>query len=188
MKNICLIALTLIVSHVVMAQKYVPKIIVNTVLNYNVVATSTGQQIPLTLTILNLNDPVRMKWGIPGLGTGTFEISAKGVESATKMYLSEPAPDDVTKLKDNESIMVISKAQYKALIQSQAFELNGAKFIVKTEAVPYKINDKEADVIHSVSANGKVEMWILNNPDFPLICKLTGNPQGIDLDLTTLKE
>lgn len=188
MKKICLFVFTLMVGNIVLGQKYIPKISVNSVFNYNVIANSTGQQIPLTITVLNLTDPLRMKWGIPGLGSGTFEISAKGFESATKMHLSEPTPDDITKLKDNESVMVISKNQFTSLLNNQSFDMNGAKFTIRPTTIPYKINDKEADVIHAATANGKVEMWILNNPDFPLICKLTGNPQGIDFDQTSIKE
>ena len=66
--------------------------------------------------------------------------------------------------------------------------LNKGKFDAKPDTLKYKINDKEADVIHAATANGKVHIWILNNPDFPLICRLTGNPGGIDFDLLSIKE
>ena len=169
------------------AQKYVPKISANSVINYNVLATSTGQQIPLNLVMVSVTDPVTFQWTIPGLGTGKFQLSTTGFQSGTKMRLKEPQ-DGTTKLKDDETVMVLSKDSYNSLIKNQFFMLNNGKFSTKTDTATYKINNKPADVIHAATANGKVEIWVLNDPDFPLICRLTGNPQGIDLDLTNIKE
>ncbi|MDN5285424.1 MAG: hypothetical protein JWR38_1698 [Mucilaginibacter sp.] len=59
MKKFSLLIVALIVAHIAAAQIVNPKIGVGSVLNYNVVATSTGQQIPLTLNIISLNDPMK---------------------------------------------------------------------------------------------------------------------------------
>ena len=188
MKKISLIIVAAFICHITIAQKYLPKISDNAVINYNVFATAVGQQIQLKLTIVSVIDPVVMKWDIPGLGTGSYQLSAKGFESGTKMRLKEPE-DGVTKLKDDETIMLISKSAFSDLVKTQSFTLNNTKFTVKAvDTAPYKINDKEADVIHALSANGKVDIWILNDPDFPLICKLSGSPQGIDVDMLNITE
>jgi hypothetical protein len=186
MKKTPLIVLMAILCHVAVAQKYVPKIGNNSVINYNVEATAVGQKVQLMLTVSSVTDPVTMAWAIPGLGTGIFQMSAAGLASGTKMKLKEPG-EGITKLKDDETILVLSKNTFNDLTKDQAFGLNGGKFTVKADATAYKINDKEADVIHAVSANGKVDIWVLNNPDFPLICKLTGFG-GFDFDLASIKE
>jgi len=175
-------------TNVLFAQKFVPQIGIGTKLNYHIVATTSGQEIPLTLSIISLNDPMKLKWDLPGLGTGSFLIPLKALESGTKMRLEEPSPDQSTLFKDNETIMFISKNSFSDLTKNQTFTLNKIIFIVKPSDTPFQINDKEADVIHAATANGKVEIWILNNPNFPVICKLTGNPAGIDFDLKTVKE
>jgi len=177
-----------VLCHVAIAQKYVPKLGNGSVINYNVEATAVGQKIQLMLTVTSVTDPVTLGWSIPGLGTGSFQMTATGFASGTKMKLREPG-DGVTKLKDDETILVLSKSTFADLTKTQGFVLNGGKFTVKTDPppAPYLINDKEADVIHAVSANGKVDIWVLNNPDFPLICKLTGFG-GFDFDLATIKE
>lgn len=188
MKKISLLVLALIWGNVILAQKFVPKIGVGSALNYNVIAVNSGQQIPLTLNIISMNDPMKIKWNLPGLGTGSFLIPVKALESGTKMRLEEPSADQDTKFKDDETLMFISKSALADLVKNQTFSINKVKFTVTPSTAPYQINSKDADVFHAVSANGKAEIWILNNPDFPMICKLTGNPGGIDFDLKTIKE
>jgi hypothetical protein len=187
MKKLSMVILMAISSHLTIAQKYLPIISANTVINYNAMATNVGQTVQLKLTVVSLTDPVTLGWQIPGFGQGTYQFTAAGFESGTKMKIKEPA-DGVTKLKDDETIMVISKKSFAGLVKDQTMVFNGATFTVKPLTAPYKINDLEADVVHAVSANGKVEIWVLNNPEFPLLCKLSGNPGGIDLDLANIKE
>jgi hypothetical protein len=187
MKKI-LVLLTLALSaSTVWAQKFVPQIKAGTVLNYTANARAMGQSLPAILTITELNAPMRIKWMINGLGTGTFEISAKAIQSGTKMALREPGFDEVTKLKDNETIAFLSKDVFNTLVTTKAFELNGQKFTVTDGAPAYAIDGKEADTFYAVTANGKTKLWVLNNPDFPLICKIEGAPQGIDLTLNSVQ-
>ncbi len=188
MKKLIVLCVGLLISHVIMAQKYLPQIGIGTVFNYNVVASSSGQQIPLALTIVSLNDPMKLKWSLPGIGAGSFLIPRKALDSGTKMRLEEPAPDVDTKFKDDETIMFISKAQLDDIIKKQEFSISHMKFKVVPSATTYQINGKDVDTFHAVTANSSVEIWILNNPDFPLITKLTGNPGGIDFDLKNIKE
>jgi hypothetical protein len=128
-----------------------------------------------------------MKWTVPGMGEGVFEISAKAIQSGKKMAIKEPGMDDVTKLKDDETLAFLSKDTFTSMVNNKTFELNGQTFNVTADTAPYTINGQEADVFYAVTPNGKTKMWILNNPDFPLICKLQGGPHGIDLSLDSLK-
>ncbi|RYY26241.1 MAG: hypothetical protein EOP41_04690 [Sphingobacteriaceae bacterium] len=188
MKITCLFVLTLCLNVLAFAQKYVPQIKTGTVLNYSAYHKAFGQDVPLTLTVLSTVAPVQLQFYVPQLGKGVFEMSAKAVESGKKMAIKEPAMDGITKLKDDETLAILSKTTFGNLTANKTFELNGQTFTVTNDATPFKINDKEADVFYAVTANGKTKLWILNNPDFPLICKLTGGPQGIDLNLQSIKE
>lgn len=188
MKLLCVLLSTVCLNVSAFAQKYVPQIKAGTVLNYTAYHKAFGQDVPLTLTVLSITAPVQLKFFVPQLGSGTFEMSAKAIENGKKMAIKEPAMDEVTKLKDDETLAFLSKSTFKNLATNKTFELNGQTFTVTADAAPFKINDKEADVFYAATANGKTKLWILNNPDFPLICKLTGGPQGIDLNLQSIKE
>lgn len=188
MKIIYAFALIFCINAATFAQKYVPQIKTGTVFNFSAYSKAFGQDVPLTLTVLSITAPFQLKFNVPQLGIGTFEMSAKAMESGKKMAFKEPEIDGVTKLKDDETLAVLSKNTFTNLTTNKTFELNGQTFNVTADTSPYKINDKEADVFYAVTANGKTKLWILNNPDFPLICKLEGGPQGIDLSLNSIQE
>jgi hypothetical protein len=188
MKIIYATALLFCLTATAFAQKYVPQIKNGTVLNYSAHSRAFGQDIPLTLTLASITAPVQMKYSVPQLGNGVFEMSAKAMESGKKMAIKEPSTNSVTKLKDDETLAVLSKNTFTNLTTNKTFELNGQTFTVTADTTVYKINDKEADVFYAVTANGKTKLWILNNPDFPLVCKLQGGPQGIDLSLNSIQE
>ncbi|WP_345949087.1 MULTISPECIES: hypothetical protein [unclassified Mucilaginibacter] len=187
MKKLLLILTCAAITLTANAQKYVPQIKAGTVLNYTANARAMGQTLPAILTISELNAPMRIKWVISGLGTGMFEISAKAIQSGNKMALREPGFDAVTKLKDNETLAFLSKDTFNSLLTNKAFELNGQTFTVTESATPYVLDGKETDTFYAVTKNGKTKLWILNSADFPLICKIEGAPQGIDLTLNSVQ-
>jgi hypothetical protein len=187
MKKLLTLTSCIFLSATVWAQKYVPQVKAGTVLNYTAYARNFGQTLPAVLTINNLGAPLQIKWVISGLGSGIFEISAKAIQSGTKMALKEPGMDPVTKLKDNETLAFLSKDTFNALVTAKAFELNGQKFTVTDNAPAYQLDGKDADTFYAVTSNGKTKLWVLNNPDFPLICKIEGAPQGIDMTLNSVQ-
>lgn len=187
MKKLLILTVCGLLSLSTWAQKVVPQIKNGTVLNYTANVRVMGQMLPVMMTITEINAPLHIKWVISGLGTGTYEVSAKAIQSGTKMALREPGYEPLTKLKDNETIGFLSKDTFNSLVTSKAFELNGLKFTVTDGAPAYILDGKEADTFYAVSANGKTKLWVLNNPDFPLICKIEGAQQGIDLTLNSVQ-
>lgn len=170
------------------AQKYVPQFKNGSVLTYTAHARNLGQDIPLTLSLASISDPVTMQWSIPGYGSGSYVFTAKGMQSANRMALREPDMDEVTKLKDDETLAVLSKDTYNSLVTNKSFELNKQAFTVATDTTTYMLNNKPLDITYATTANGKTKLWIINNPAFPVIYKLQGGPMGVDLTLSALKE
>jgi hypothetical protein len=188
MKKIIILAFFTVVCSAVFAQKYVPVIKEGSVLTYDAYSKALGQHIKLILTIKSLGDPIKMQWNVAEYGTGGFEMPAKALQSGTKVVIKQPEPDDVTKLKDDETLIVLSKAVFGSMIKDKAFTLNSQKFTVMADTATYKINDKPADVFHAVTDNNKNEIWVVNNPDFPLIYKATNVARGVDFVLEAVKE
>jgi hypothetical protein len=188
MKKIFLSAAFFIITTATFAQKYIPVIKPGSVLNFSIYLKNMGQNAELTLTINSINDPIKMHWNVPGYGGGEFEMPMQSLQSAKKTVLSPPAPDGVTKVSTDETLMVLSKALYNNATQNKAFELNSIKFTVIPDTAAYKINDKETDIFHAVSSDKKSEIWVLNSPDYPIICQEKGLIKGIDFYLTGIKE
>jgi hypothetical protein len=99
-------------------------------------------------------------------------------------YMAQPGLGS-TKLSDTETYGLISKSAYKSLIDTKGFTYNGMKFKVKTDAAVMKIGGKEIDASVVSSEDGKLTLWILNNPNLPFIVQTAGMP--IDLVVTEIK-
>lgn len=189
MKKTALAACFILLSTIIFAQNYIPVIKAGTVMNYTAHLRNSGQNVPITLTIKSISDPMNVQWSVDGLGTGVFAISAKAQQAGTKIAIRTPEADDVTKLKDDETFVTVSAATFNSMVKNEPFDLNGMKFtVVANDTTVYKINNKVAPVMHAVSANGKGHLWVLNNPDFPLICGEMVIAKGIDLTLLSVRE
>lgn len=185
MKKLTLILFTLILGTVVYAQKFVPKVKGNSVINYTL--TQNGQDAPMVLTFTGLGNPTKIDWNIDGYGSGSYEMSAKALQSGKGLRPNAPDQDVLTKLPDYQTVACISKDAYNDMLQNQAFSFDDLKYAVKADDSSFKMKDKDLDVIHVVATNGKGEMWILKNPDFPLICKTKDNAHGMDLTLVSVQ-
>ncbi|MGF1923017.1 MAG: hypothetical protein ACQUHE_02465 [Bacteroidia bacterium] len=165
------------------AQKTLPEIKAGTSLQC--IAYVQGQEVPLALTLKTIEGPVNVLWSVEGFGDGSFVMSAKALESATKMYVTTQPATGETKLSDDETFGMISKAAYKTLTETKMLTYGGMKFKLKAPASAMKIGGKEIDATHIVSEDGKIELWILNNPNLPLLVQSTGF--ATDIVITDIK-
>lgn len=178
MKKILITMLCFGFGTTLFAQKFAPEVKEGTTLSCS--AFVSGQEFPLLLSIKKTASPLIMAWSVDGYGDGTFQMSDKAVESAIKMPpTSQPALGD-TKLADDETFGMISKAAYKSLVDTKAFVYNGMTFKLKeSDSNPMKMGGKDLDASHVVAEGGKMELWILNNASFPLVVQTAGMPTDI---------
>jgi hypothetical protein len=66
--------------------------------------------------------------------------------------------------------------------------LNGFTYYLKPDTSGFKINDKAANVYYATDIKGKHQLWILNDPLFPLVCKAIKATRAIDFELAELQE
>ncbi|MFD0942051.1 hypothetical protein [Pedobacter boryungensis] len=183
MKKIILSLLCLGISINLLAQKTLPEIKVGTTMTAS--AFVQGQEFPLIMTVKSLTAPVILAWSVDGYGDGTFEISEKGMQNGTALFVGQPGTG-ATKLSDIETYSLISKAAFKTLTDTKGFTYNGMKFKVKaSDSTPMKFGGKEADVVQVISEDNKVQLWILNNPNLPFIVQTAGLP--IDILVNDIK-
>ena len=162
------------------AQKKLPEIKLGTVMYAT--ALVNGSEFPVVLSIKSLSAPLSIGWSVDGYGEGSFEMSTTAVENATNLSSSGQPALGVTKLNDNETFGIISKASYKSLAETKAFTYSGLKYKTKTDdSTPFKFGDQEIDVTHVISEDGKTELWILNNPTLPLILRSVGLETDISI-------
>ena len=147
-----------------------------------------GQSIGFSLTMSSIADSVKMKWEVEDYGSGSYLMSTKSLQSGTGMYLESPQPNATIKVPDSETMAFISRNAFKDITQKHEMEFGDTKYVLSADRLStLKVADKELDVVHAQAANGKTELWILNNPDFPLICKTKNGTYGVDLVLDYIK-
>jgi hypothetical protein len=186
MKKLTLLIFAFVLGTSAFAQGLVPKIKENAIISYTY--TLEGQDLAMTLTFSSLADPIKIDWSIDGVGSGNYEMSPKALEDGKGMIAKAPEPDQLTKLPSYQTIACISKTAYNDMVKNQSFEYNDLKYsVTKDNDATVKLDNKALDLYHAVATNGKGEMWILNNPDFPLVCKTKDSAQGADLMLVSIK-
>jgi hypothetical protein len=186
MKNIYGFTFALLICNLAWAQKIVPQIKVGTEMDYTV--SLGGQKVGFSLTVSSIGDSLKMKWEVADYGSGNYLMCAKSLQSGKGMYLQSPRPDENVKLADTETMAFVSKNAFSDMTKHQAMEFGDLKYVLdKKDIAPIKVADGYLDVLHAVATNGKTELWILNNPDFPLICKTKNGTAGVDLTLDYIK-
>ncbi len=187
MKRLIIIALLLTAAKPLFAQLLKPEIKVGTVVHYTAYLKNAGMVAELDLTFTDMNDPIKMNWYLPNYGKGQWEMPMESLNSAVKTRLEAPDPDGVTKMKKDETLLVLSKVLYAEAVKSNGFTINNIKFNILADTTVYRVNGKPLASFHALSDNKNAEMWILNNPNYPLIIASKNLTKGIDFKLTEIK-
>jgi hypothetical protein len=142
-----------------------------------------GQTVPIEFSILHFTDSLTLGWKIRGLATGSYIMTPAALQHADKMNMVQPLPNAGIQLGDKETFLIISADAFAKLKKDHQFVYNNTVY-------NFKDNDpviSGLDLLHVTAQNEATEYWILNNPAFPLVCKIKGSPLGIDCLLNQIK-
>jgi hypothetical protein len=169
------------------AQKNTPVIKPGTSINYTF--NLHGQQSGFELIVKTLSDTVALNWRIRGLAGGTYIITPAAFKSADKLNFAQPIPNVKVVLPPDQTFCMISKKAFNDLVKNHRYVYDNTTYDLKDDLNQNLVmpGAQQLDVLHVVARDETTEMWILNNPDFPLICKIKGNPLGIDITLNSIK-
>jgi hypothetical protein len=157
-----------------------------TKLKYDIV-TNEGT-LPLTVSVDSLSPSfIKYKWTAPNIGSGTWLVKEKSLESANSGRWSQLEPDAEVTLPDDQSVGMLSKAQWKSIQQDKKLMLDMVNYTLKKLIEPSKLNNKEVDALYLESDNASSKIWILNNSTYPAILKLSGNSAGPDIELKNVE-
>jgi len=146
------------------------------------------QAVAFSLTLSSTADSLKMKWQVEDYGSGSYLMSNKSLQTGTGMHLESPEPGAAVELPEMETLAFISQKEYRDLLKNKVMQFGDLKYALKQDdSQAIKVEDKVLDVLHLVAINGKTELWILNNPDFPLICKTKNGSNGVDLLIDYIK-
>lgn len=147
-----------------------------------------GQTVPVMMTVRSMTDSVFLDWNIRG-ATGSYLISAEGFEKGTQLNFVQPAYQEVVRLAPDDTFGLISKAAFKALKKNKKLVYNSTTYLLKEEVndLSFKTAGQQLKVLHVTGIEEPCELWILDDPSFPLVCQIRNNPLGINFTLIGIK-
>jgi hypothetical protein len=169
------------------SQNYVPSIKNNTELSY--ICKLHGQTRPLTLLTKTTKDTLVFNLETRGVKS-SIVTSQKALKNGNALSFNQGEYSSVLTLKPNETFFMISQSAYQDLLKNKKFIYNNTTYVLdeKAEKSSVTVDGKSIDAFHVVAQIDKTEMWIIKNPDFPLICKITENPLGINFTLVKITD
>ncbi len=183
MKNIIILFIFCFLSQSITSQNYVPLIKNNTELNY--ICKLHGQTRTLSLTTKMIKDTLVFKLKTRGVKSNIVTMP-EALKSGNELSYNQGEFSDVLLLKPTETFFMISKDAYQNLRNTGKFTYNNTTYVLDKSKDDIVINNKTILTLHVVAQIDKTEMWILKNSNFPLICKTTKNPLGINYWLTSI--
>ena len=183
MKNIFLAIVFCSLFQIVKAQNYIPTIKDKTELNY--VCKLHGQTRTLTLTAKMTDDKLVMNLDTKGVKNSSIIISQEGLKKGNSLSFNQGEDLQVIVLKPTETFFMISQSAYQDLVKNNQFIYNNTTYILdkNKDQNSVSIDGKSVDALHVIAQIDETEMWIVKNADYPLICKMTKNPLGINWTL-----
>ncbi|MBC7845300.1 MAG: hypothetical protein H7Y10_02265 [Flavobacterium sp.] len=168
-------------------QSYIPTIKNNTALNY--VCKLHGQTRTLTLTAKMTTDNLVLDLDTKGVKS-SIVIMPEALKNGNALSFNQGETSDVIVLKPTETFFMISQSAYKDLLKNNKFVYNNTTYVLdkNVDKNPVAIDGKSVEALHVVAQIDETEMWIVKNPDYPLICKMTKNPLGINFTLVKIED
>lgn len=169
------------------AQSFIPTIKNNTALHY--VCKLHGQTRTLALTAKITEDKLVLDLDTKGVKS-SIVIAREGLKNGNALSFNQGETSEVIVLKPTETFFMISQSAYQDLLKNKKFVYNNTTYVLdeKTDSNPVVIDGKSVEALHVVAQIDETEMWIVKNPDFPLICKMTKNPLGINFTLVKIMD
>ncbi|TDN40231.1 hypothetical protein A8B98_15235 [Hymenobacter sp. UV11] len=187
MKKLLLLVLPALLARPAAAQLLKPAVGVGTTFRYEF--DLHGQHAAFELAIAGATDTLRLTWRIRGLAGGAYAVSPTAWQRADKLNFAQPTPGRTVRLPPDQTFMLLSKSAFAALMAQHRYTYDHTVYELRadTTATPLLLGGRPLDVLHVVAQGDPTELWILNNPDFPVICQALHNPLGIDFVLTGIK-
>lgn len=151
-----------------------------------VVHTPNGDVAVSTVLSKVSEEEVRFDW-VMNQAMGTFRVEKASLDSARHGYWNPPIDGQDFTLDESRCLLQLSKACWKDIQLNRPMAFGSAKYKVKQLPIPYKVGDYTLDYLYLESEDGHSSLWIANNEKLPMILKTENNPDGVNVELMTVR-
>lgn len=128
----------------------------------------------------------RFDW-IMGTETGRFRMEKVSLDSARYGYWNEPIGGQDVTLDNSQTLLQLSKACWNDIQLNRPVVFGSARYTVKKRSTPYKAGDRLLDCVYLESESGDCFLWVANNEKLPMILRIEGNPDGVNVELVGVR-
>ncbi len=138
-----------------------------------------GQTRKYQFTFNQSNDTLYLHWGIERntrWQSGSYAMPQEALKTAVRLSFLQPEDGQHICLPIQETFALLSATAFQELKSQKAFHYNQTEYQLadtKSQAMGYSL-------LHVNDSVDGCEMWIMDNPDFPLIWEIQNNPLGIN--------
>ena len=138
-----------------------------------------GQTRKYQFTFSQSNDTLYLHWGIERntrWQSGSYAMPQEALKTAAGLSFLQPEDGRHICLPAQETFALLSATAYQELKSKKEFHYNQTEYRradTKSQAMGYPL-------LHVNDSVDGCEMWIMDNPDFPLIWEIQNNPLGIN--------
>ena len=138
-----------------------------------------GQTRKYQFTFSQSNDTLYLHWGIERTTrwqSGSYAMPQEALKTAAGLSFLQPEDGRHICLPAQETFALLSATAYQELKSQKEFHYNQTEYRLadtKSQAMGYPL-------LHVNDSVDGCEMWIMDNPDFPLIWEIQNNPLGIN--------
>lgn len=138
-----------------------------------------GQTRKYDMSFRQQQDTLYLNWGIERYlkwQSGSYAMSPESVEKAVRLSFLQPDNGKHVHLCPEETAFVLSRTAYRQLKQQNSFVYNQTTYAVldsSEQALGHPL-------IHVKDEAEGAEVWILDNPELPLVWRMKNNPLGVN--------
>jgi hypothetical protein len=188
MKKINLLLAFIVSSIIVSAQAPASPIREGAVLVYNVYPEGGELQSELLLERIS-PDTVVIGWSIPAsMRSGRRTMAGSSLQTSKMGFWEPPFTGEDILIPADQSMLVLSKAVYMQAKTVGRMQYDGLQFVVaNAKASVFEASGLKLPAIEMKSESGMAHIWLLDNPEFPIILKYEGNPFYVDIQIVGVR-
>lgn len=164
------------------AQNIIPTLKNNTELHY--ACKLHGQTRALSLIADLEKDGIIFKLETRGVKS-SIVTTKEGLKNGNALSYNQGEFSPILNLKPTETFFMISQSAYQELLKNKKFVYNNTIYdlVANDSQTVVVLDGKLIEAFHIKAQIDETELWIVKNPEFPLICKVIKNPLGINWTL-----
>ncbi|PJJ75361.1 hypothetical protein BXY57_0935 [Thermoflavifilum aggregans] len=176
--SLCLCVATFLISRVYAQDSlWQHQRLIGASLHYDILAM--GQHMPFTFRILQIGSPTVLQWTDPQGNSGWLSMDSVALQAGTYSFAQQPYPNDTTSTAAAQTVLCISRQAFEQFKQQGKTTYDGITYQRKEDSV-FTVSSFHISVLHGVSSETGAEIWILDDPLFPLLVASSNNPSGVD--------